>query len=215
MNTAIALSLADATLIGGLVTGLASAAVGGAAIAFAWRSTANTLRQQRDLAADERKWRDQRSTYQELAQWLAANHLLGSDDPFYEPNVLSSWTFDPGQELEAKARLLAAKPVVDAVIQLRDKAKYEKILTDMFRAAMEAHIDSSVDFKDHSFSKTLKWNHPNDAQKQIDEARQAWDSARTQLEDALRDVFKPPDELPGSTKAQPFDTMSPGPWAAG
>jgi hypothetical protein len=194
----VALPLSTATLIAGIVAAVGSTAVGVAAIIFAWRNMKATLSQQRQMAADERLWVEQRKVYQELAEWLAAHHLAGSDDPLYQPDVLSPYTSDPGQELEAKIRLFAIDSVATALSQLRGKAYFEIRVSQMFEAAMT----SGGEFENHSFSKMMDWQHPNDAQRILDKARKEWDMVRQDLEIALRKVYQP-------SRNQ---SLSPRPW---
>jgi hypothetical protein len=82
------LTAATATLVAGVVTAAGSTAVGISAIVFAWRNMKATLRQQRQMATDERLWHEQRKFYQDLAEWLVEHHLAGTDDPLNQPNVL-------------------------------------------------------------------------------------------------------------------------------
>ncbi len=157
----MALPLSTATLIAGIVTAVGSTAVGVSAIVFAWRNVKVTLRQQRLIAADQRLWEAQRKVYQELAEWLAAHHLAGADDPFNQPNVLLPYTSDPGLELQAKARLFAVDPIVTALSRLRDDAIVEAKLSKIFKNA----IEYGGMFEDYSLSKMMQWKHPNDAAK--------------------------------------------------
>lgn len=183
----VALTSATATLVAGVVTAVGSTAVGVSAIFFAWRNMKATLRQQRQMAADERLWAEQRTFYQELAEWLVDHHLAGSGDPLYQPNVLLPYTSDPGQALEAKARLFAADPIVAALLQLRDSGYSEAKVSEIFKAAMT----SDKPFADHSLAKTMGWENPNDAQRELDRLRARWSDARRDLEEALRDLFQP------------------------
>ena len=174
-----------------LITGTATALVGIVAILFAWWNTRATLAQQRTMAFDDRKWQEQRTAYQKIAEWLAANHLLGKDQPFYQHDPFDPWTSDPGMELEATARLFAANPVITALTELHSKAVLENNLAHAAQLIASAASTRGTKFPDHEIAKTYGWKNPGDASRRLTELRDAWDVARTDLEKALRDVYRP------------------------
>jgi hypothetical protein len=174
-----------------LIMGIAPAVVGLAAIVFAWCNTRATLKQQRVMASDDRKWQEQRIAYQKVAEWLASNHILGAGNPFYEQNKFAAWTSDPGNELEATARLFATEPVIKALACLRDKAITENALARAVELALSGTVSVDRPFSNHEISKTFGWTSPGDASRELTRLREAWNNARNDLEKALRDAYRP------------------------
>ena len=175
----------------GLITGLATTIVGIVAIAFAWWNTRATLKQQRNLAFDDRKWQEQRIAYQKIAEWLAGNHLRGTENPFHQLNPFDAWTSAPGKELEATARLFAPEPIIEALGSLNWRATLENEIAHGTQLVITASTATGIPFADHGISKAFKWKGPGDASRDLRELREGWNNARNDLEKALRDVYRP------------------------
>jgi hypothetical protein len=176
---------ATATLVAGLGAALGSTLVGVAAIAFAWANTRATLKQQRALAEDARLWSARDATHRQVAEWVAAHPLVGSQDPLYEPQLFSAWTFDPGSEIEGTAQVLATEAVADGVRTLRALAYEESTIAHAATLA----IDAGGNFEDRELSKMFGWASPADPHRKLKELRTSWDGARAKLLKDLREAY--------------------------
>jgi hypothetical protein len=172
-----------------LITSLTSNVVAIVAIAFAWWSTRATLKQQRTLALDDRKWQEQRVIYQDIAEWLAENHLLDWDrPPWNEPDSFEEWTSDPGAELEAKAPFVT-ESARKAITELHSAAIAENELARQARFVMNDAINHDRPFKDSAIADELDWRNLDDARRELHKLRTAWNCARSDLEEALNQVY--------------------------
>jgi Tfp pilus assembly protein PilV len=185
----MAVDSGTATLITGTAAAVGSTTVGVAAIYFSWRSTRESLQEQRKTASENRLWEEQRNVYQQLADWLAAHPVAGSSDPLYEVDVFSTWTSDPGQEVQGKARLFAHQPVLDALKRVRDAAYVEDKTAQMARIARD-FVERGGTFEESQGAMAFGWKGPSDAHKDLKPLRESWTTSRDDLEAALRDVYR-------------------------
>jgi hypothetical protein len=179
---------ATATLIAGVAAAAGSTAVGVTAIFFAWRNTRATLRQERVLAADARLWSARDATHQQIADWLVAHPLVGSQDPLYEPNLFSAWTFDPGPEIDGRAQILATEAVAASVRQIRALA-YEENKIAHAATLVASYAAGGGAFEESELSRMFGWTGPADAHQKLSALRESWNAARTKLLTDLRDAY--------------------------
>jgi hypothetical protein len=172
-----------------LITGTASSAVAIVAVAFTWWNTRATLKQQRALAFDDRKWQERQGVYQEIAEWLSTHYLLSKDNPLYEQDMFTPWTSDPGRALEAKARLFASEPVAKALADLRSSATNERSLIDAVKRSLDKAEEGGRLFP-RELEKSFEWNAP-DVTWKVNSLRRDWTKSLNDLEQALREAYGP------------------------
>jgi hypothetical protein len=185
----MAVDSGTATLITGIAAAAGSTTVGVAAIYFSWRSTRESLQQQQKTASETRLWEEQRNVYQQLADWLATHPVAGSPDPLYEVDAFSTWTSDPGQEVEGKARLFAHGPVLDALKRVRDAAYLEDKTAQLAGIARD-HVNRGGNFEESQGAQAFGWKGPGDAHRDLKPLRESWTKSRNDLENALREVYR-------------------------